>query len=78
MIDQRQLALRTILNALPEHGRLNARDVSWLRSVARAGLGEDPLGSELVTAETVWLRARLAAVEAERDALVQALIVSPR
>lgn len=69
--DQCQLALRTILDALPEHGRMNARDVSWLRSVARAGLGEDPFGAQLETAETVWLRIRLADAEAEQDAPMQ-------
>lgn len=67
MRDQCQLALRTILDALPEHGRLNARDVHWLRSVARAGLGEDPLGAELVTLETVLLRAIADAARAVVD-----------
>lgn len=65
---QCQLALRTILDALPPHGRMNARDVQWLRSVARAGLGEDSLGAQLETAETARLRAEIDALRAVAEA----------
>lgn len=52
-LQQAQIALRDILSRLPETGRINASAVDWLRSVARAGLGED--GQRLITAQHAWL-----------------------
>ena len=60
--EQCVLALQEILRALPDHGRMNSGQVHWIRSVAQTGLGADPLHAELVTIETLQLRA-------ERDEL---------